>query len=201
MWQFAAQAGAGLIQSIIGGVNARKQQKRLDQHISQTPTYEPNKSVLDFYNTALQRYGVSPTDSAMYKQQMKDVNQNVATTVAGLQDRRSALAGIPSILRAANDAKLNANVAAEQQKNQRFNELGQATGMKASEEQLAFKQNKMLPFELKYNILSQKAGAANQTLNAGLTNIFGGLQNWGNYNTAKQDGLIQQNKTGNGYTK
>lgn len=185
---FAAQAGAGLIQSIFGGIAAQKNQKRLYKHISQTPTYEPNKSVLDFYNTALQRYGVSPTDSAMYKQQTKDINRNVASGIAGLQDRRSALGGISSIVRAANDAKLNANVAAEQQRNQRFGELGQATGMKASEEQMAFKQNKMLPFELKYNILSQKAGAANQTLNTGLTNIFGGLQNWGNYNTAKQNG-------------
>lgn len=185
---FAVQAGAGLVQSIFGGRAAKRNEKRLDKHISQTPTYEPNKSVLDFYNMALQRYGVSPTDSAMYKQQSKDINQNVASGIAGLQDRRSALGGVSSIVRAANDAKLNANVAAEQQRNQRFNELGQATGMKSAEEQLAFKQNKMLPFELKYNILSQKAGAANQTLNAGLTNIFGGLQNWGNYNTAKQNG-------------
>ena len=176
---FAAQAVGGIAQSIIGGIKARKEQKRLSNMIDNTPKYEANKSVMDYYNQALSRYGVSPTDSALYKQQMQGIGRNVANAVAGTQDRRGGLAGISSILRGANDATLSANVAAEQQRDRRFNELGQATNMRSAEEQKAWQQNTMIPFELKYNLTSQKAGAANALANAGLQNIFGGLQNWG----------------------
>lgn len=176
---FVGQAVGGLVQSIFGGINARKQQKRLNNMIDNTPKYEANKSIMDYYNQALSRYGVSPTETAMYKQQMKNIDRNVAGAVSSLQDRRSGLAGVSSILRGANDASLNANVAAEQQRDRRFNELGQATNMRSQEEQKAWQQNVALPFELKYNLTSQKAGAANQLANAGLQNIFGGLQNWG----------------------
>ncbi len=176
---FAAQAVGGIAQSIIGGIQARKRQKELTGMINNTPKYEANKSIMDYYNQALNRYGVSPTESALYKQQMQNVNRNVANAVAGSQDRRGGLSAVSSILRGANDASLSANVAAEQHRDRRFNELGQATNMKAQEEQRAWQQNTMLPFELKYNLTSQRAGAANQLANAGLQNIFGGLQNWG----------------------
>jgi hypothetical protein len=176
---FAAQAVGGIAQSIIGGINARKQQKKLMGMIDNTPKYEANKSIMDYYGQALSRYGVSPTESALYKQQMQGINRNVANAVGATQDRRGGLAGVSSILRGANDATLSANVAAEQQRDRRFNELGQATNMRSQEEQKAWQQNTMLPFELKYNLTSQRAGAANQMANAGLQNIFGALQNWG----------------------
>ena len=173
-------AGAGLIQSIVGGIKAGKAQKQLEK--MQSPQYAQNQGILDYYNKALARYNVSPTDSAMYKRQMNNIGRGVATGISSLQDRRSGQAGISSILRAQNDASLNAEVAAEQQKNQRFGELGQATGMKAGEDRMAFDINQQQPFERKYNLLAMKAGAANQTANAGMSNIFGGLQNLQNYN-------------------
>lgn len=176
---FIGQAVGGIAQSIIGGIGARKRQKELNKLIDNTTKYEANKSIMDYYGQALSRYGVSPTDSALYKQQMQGINRNVANAVSATQDRRSGLAGVSSILRGANDATLSANVAAEQQRDRRFNELGQATNMRAQEEQKEWQQNKMLPFELKYNMTSQRAGAANQLANAGLQNIFGWLQNWG----------------------
>lgn len=173
-------AGAGLIQSIVGGIKAGKAQKQLEK--MQSPQYAQNQGILDYYNKALTRYNVSPTDSAMYKRQMNNIGRGVATGISSLQDRRSGQAGISSILRAQNDASLNAEVAAEQQKNQRFGELGQATGMKAGEDRMAFDINQQQPFERKYNLLAMKAGAANQTANAGMSNVFGGLQNLQNYN-------------------
>lgn len=174
----AVQMGAGILQSIIGGISARKNQKKLEA--MQSPTYMPNQSILSYYNDALARYGVSPTDSAMYKRQQRDIQRGVNTGISSLQDRRTGLGGISSILRAANDANLNANVAAEQQRDRRFAELGNATQMKAGEERTAFDINQMQPFERKYNLLAMKAGANNQTANAGLSNIFGGLQNMSN---------------------
>lgn len=183
---FLAQGAAGLAQSIFGGGKAKKYQRQLEN--MQSPTYNQNQSILDYYNKALDRYNVSPTDTSLYKQQMRDINRGVATGINSLQDRRSGLGGISSILRASNDAKLNANVAAEQQREQRFGQLGTATGMKANEDDKAFQYNQMMPFERKFNLLGMKAGAANQTFNSGLNNIFGALQNWGNYNTAKKQG-------------
>jgi len=84
-----------------------------------------------------------------------------------LQSRRSAVAGLPYVLRAANDATLNTEVAAEGEKDSRFAQLGGITGAKAQEEKY--------PFELKYNLQSLKAGAGAAGVNAGLSNMYGGL--------------------------
>lgn len=171
-----AMGVGGLVQSIVGGVKARKAQKEMEGMLRSTPKYNANQSILDYYNKALARYNVSPTDTAMYKAQQRDIGRGVATGLNYLQDRRSALAGTSSILRAANDASLNANVAAEKRRDALFGELGTAAGMKAQEQTKAFQQNELYPFEAKYNLKAQKAGAANQLVNAGLQNIWGGLQ-------------------------
>lgn len=190
----AIGAGAGLVQSIIGGIKARKYQNQLEK--MQSPTYSQNRGILDYYNQALARYNVSPTDTAMYKRQTRDIDRGVATGLQSLQDRRSGLAGTSSILRAANDARLNANVAAEQERNRRFGELGQATGMKAGEDRMAFNVNEVQPFERKYNLLAMRAGAANQLANTGLSNVFGGLQNMQMQNMYNQEyGLGERKAT------
>ena len=67
-------------------------------------------------------------------------------------------------------------MAAEKRRDALFGELGTAAGMKAQEQTKAFQQNELYPFEAKYNLKAQKAGAANQLVNAGLQNIWGGLQ-------------------------
>ncbi len=175
-----AQGVVGLGQAIFGGKKAKKAQKQLEN--LKSPTYNPNSSILNYYNQALSRYNVNPTDTAMYKRQMQGIDRGVAQGITGLQDRRSGVAGLSSLLRSGNDARLDAEVAAENQRNQRFGELGQASNMKAGEERMAFDINQMQPFERKYNLLSMKAGAANQTANAGMQNMFGGLQSWGQMN-------------------
>lgn len=167
----AIQAGLGTAQSIFGAVQAFGAQNKLNK--LQSPQYKQNQSILDYYNQALQRYNVAPEDSAMYKRQMQGVDRNVANALYyGGGDSGST----SSILRAANDAKLNANAAAEQEKSQRFGQLGGATAMKAGEDDKAFQYNEYLPFERKFNLLSAKASGGNQVMNAGLSNIFGGLQ-------------------------
>jgi hypothetical protein len=175
-----AQMGAGVAQGIFGAIQAGKAQKQLNK--LQSPQYKQNQSIMDFYNEALKRYNVSPTDSAMYKRQMQGVDRNVAAGLNSLQDRRSGIAGVSSILRAGNDAALNANVAAEAERSNRFGQLGSAAGMKAGEDDKAFQFNQYMPFERKYNLLSQKAGGGNQIMNAGISNIFGGLQGWNQMN-------------------
>lgn len=181
----AAQAGVGTIQSILGFIRERKAEKQLEK--MQSPTYVKNQSILDYYNQALSRYGASPTESALYKRQTQNINRNIAGGISSLQTRRTGQAGIPALISAQNNALLDAEVAAENQQNQRFRELGSATGMKAGEDRLAYQYNELAPFERKYNLLSAKAGGGAQIANAGLSNIFGGL------NTAQQYSML--NKT------
>lgn len=177
------QGAIGLGQTIFGNRKAKKAERALEN--LQSPEYSLNKGILNYYNEALDRYNVNPTASALYKRNTQNILRNTATGLRALQDRRSALGGTSSIIRAMNDATLDTEVAAENQRNQRFGDLQGATMMKAGEEDKAFQINKMLPFERKYNLLAAKAGAANQTANAGLSNIFGGLQNYSNYQLAK----------------
>lgn len=178
------QAGAGLVQSIIGGGKARKAQKELEQ--LQTPTYTQNQSILDFYNKALQRNNVDPYSSNLYKMQQQGIQRSTAQGLGGLQDRRSGLAGISSLVQGQNDSLLRAGVAAEENQNQRFGQLGQAAAMKAQEDNTAFHYNQVAPYEKQYNLLAMKASGANQTTNAGLQNIFGGLGNASQISLAKQ---------------
>lgn len=174
----AVQAGVGIAQTVGGWIQQGKATKEIEK--LQSPTYVKNQGILDYYNKALSRYNVNPTDSAMYKRQSRDIDRGVASSISMLNDRRSGTAGASSILRAANDARLGANVAAENQQNQRFGQLGQAANMQANEADKDFQINQYAPFERKYNLLAMKAGGGSQIANAGIGNIFGGLQNWQN---------------------
>lgn len=171
----AIQGVAGLAQTIFGGSKAKKYQRQLER--MESPTYNPNQGIMDYYNKALARYNVNPTETALYKRQMQDIDRGVSTGISALQDRRSGVAGASSLLRAANDARLNANVAAEQERNRRFGELGGATQLRAGEERRAFDINQMQPFERRFNLLAMRAGAANQLANTGMSNVFQGLSN------------------------
>jgi hypothetical protein len=169
------QTGAGLLQSVIGGIGARKAQKSLER--LQTPTYTPNQSINDYYNKALQRYNVNPYDSQQYKMQQQQIGRNQNAGLNALGDRRSALSGISNLVQSSNDASLRAGMAAEQNQNQRFNQLGGATGMKANDDLTAFQYNKVAPYEKQYNLLAMKAAGNNQTAQAGLQNAFQGIGN------------------------
>ena len=169
----AIHAGTGAIQSILGGIQAGRAQRQLSK--LESPQYQKSKSILDFYNDALRRYNVSPTDSALYKTQVDNIDRNMASAIHYGGDNTTA----SSILRAANEAKLDASAAAEAERSNRFGQLGAAAGMKAQEDDKAFQYNQYMPFERKFNLLAMKAGGGNQIMNAGLSNIFGGLQSWG----------------------
>ncbi len=169
----ATQFGIGALQGLIGGISAHKNQKKLEK--LQTPTYNQNKSILDYYNTALQRYNINPYQSQQYQNAVQQAGRSTAAGINALQDRGSAVAGIGRLAALQNQQGLNAGVQAEQQQNQRFSQLRGATEMKAGEDRMAFQQNQIAPYEKKYNLLAMKAGANNQTANAGLSNMFGGL--------------------------
>lgn len=167
------QGATGLFQTIFGGSKAKKAQGELEG--LKTPTYQANKGIMDYYNQAMQRYNVNPYQSQQYQYGQQQSNRNLAAGVSALQDRRSVVGGISRLTAGANDAALKNGMAAEQEQNQRFGQLGSATGMKANDDMTRFQYNEVAPYEKQYNLLSMKAGAANQMQNAGMQNLFGGL--------------------------
>lgn len=173
------QGGAGLAQTIGGAIQAAKGRKELQREIAAMPKYQQSKGILDYYGQASQRFGVSPTESAMYKRQMRNIERGLSSGVASLQDRRSALAGIPKTTRAAADAALDAEVAAEAERSRRFGQLGQAAQMKRAEEMAAFQQNLVAPSQLRMQLASQRAAGGSQIANVGMSNIFNALQSYG----------------------
>lgn len=160
----AITTGAGLVQSIVGGIQAHRAQKKLDKLIN---SYQPNASILDYYNKALAKYNVNPYTSSLYTNAMRGAGRGLTTGISTLNDRRSVLGGINRLVDTYNNASLRASAAAEGQQSQSLSQLGSATQMKAAED---FK-----PFEMKYNLLASKAGGGKQLVSAGLTNAFGGL--------------------------
>ena len=170
-----AQTGMGLIQGLLG--HNKEKNALSDLENLNTPTYTANKSINDFYNNALQRYGVNPYQSQQYQYAQNAADRNMASGINALQDRRSAVGGVARLNALSNDAALKAGVNAENEQNQRFGQLGSATGMKAGDDRMRFQQNEIAPFEKNYNLLAMKAGAGGNQFNAGITNAFGGLGN------------------------
>lgn len=156
------QGVTGAAQALGGAIQQHRYGKKYESLVK---GYQPNKGILDYYNQALARYNVSPTESALYKRQMQNIGRGQAGALAGLQDRRSALGGVSNVLRASSDAALNAEIAAEQERNQRFGALGQATGAKAAEEKYKF--------ENLAGLYGAKATGGVNIMNAGLSNLYG----------------------------
>lgn len=169
------QAGAGLVQSIFGGGRARKAENELERMID---NYSGGESIKDFYTKALNKYNVDPTKSSLYRSIMGQAGQGLASGLSSLQDRGGALAGTANLVQGYNDAALKAGAAAEGQQAQDLQTLGTATQLKDREDKYKF--------EAKANLLSQKAGAGAQTMNAGLSNMFGGLGSISDYYAYKE---------------
>lgn len=174
----AIGAVAGLAQTIAGGIRAHRAEKKIEG--MKSPTYTPSKSIMDYYNTALQRYNVNPYQSQQYQYAQQLAGRNMAAGVNALQSRASAVGGISRLAALSNEQGLKAGVQAEQEQSRRFAQLGAAAGEKAQEERTAYQYNQLAPYERQYNLLAMKAAGGAQTANAGISNLFGGLQNMGN---------------------
>lgn len=159
-----AQAVLGAGQALFGGGKARRAQRELEGMVDD---YKPNQSIMDYYTKALNKYNANPYQSASYNNIMRNAGRNLTTGISSQQDRRSALASVGNLVQGANDTAERAAARAEADQAQDLAQLGQATAMKDREDKYKF--------EAKYNLLSQKAGAANAGVNAGISNIFGGL--------------------------
>ncbi len=192
-----APLAIGAYQAIAGGIKAHKQQKALEAKANGAPVYGPNKGINDYYQTALNRYQVDPTNSLQYQMAQKAINNNLATGINALQDRRSAGA-LPRLISAASNQTTAAGVRAEQDRNQKFNELGRATQMKAGDDRMGFQYNQEQPYQRQYDLIAQKASGANRELSAGISNINNGIQSFA---AMKSNGVDMWGTGGGGNTK
>lgn len=168
------QAALGLGQMVGGAIGAAKGRKELKGLLAKSPQYQADEGIMGYYNQALQRAGVSPTESSLYKTQMQNIGRSAATGLrAAQQQRGGGLAAASSIARGMSDAALGATTAAEQQQAQRFGALGAAAQMASRERQRAFDVNVMQPWQMRAQMAGQRAAGGAQTFNVGLGNIFG----------------------------
>lgn len=174
-----ATAAYSIYSSASSASKAKKAERGLEESLKNTPQYRPNQSILNYYQQALNKYNVAPTETREFKVDQQRINQSSINALRGLQDRRSALAGIPALMAGKNNALLNAAIKADQRKEQELNRVGQAAQMKAGEEGKAFQQNEMYPFEAKYNLLAMKAAGNRADQRTSTQNAFNSLSSLG----------------------
>lgn len=164
----------GLGKAIFSGKKKKEQAlERYNQN--NAPMYKPDKGIQDYFKEAQNKYNVSPYQSQQYQMAEKQANQNEAAGLSNLQGRRSAIGGVANLVNASNNAMAKAGVNAENERNQRFGILGNATQMNAAENRKAFNTNVEQPFERQYNLLAQKAAQAAKQQQSGLNTIGNAL--------------------------
>jgi hypothetical protein len=167
-----AGVGIGAYQAIHGASVASKGQKALERQANEAPQYN-NRSVNDYYQQALNRYNVDPSNTLQYQRAQQAVNNNLATGINALHNGRAA-GNLPRLIAASDNQLNNAGVQAEQQRNQRFNELGRASQMKAGDDRYAFNVNKEQPYQRQYSLTAAMASGGNREESAGIQNVFSG---------------------------
>lgn len=128
---------------------------------------QPNQSIMDYYQKALAKYNPNPYQTAGYTQQKKQINQNLATGINAIQQRRLGVGAIGGLVDQANNASASAAGAAENQNSSDLARLGSAAGAKTNEQQKRF--------DMLYNLKAMKAGQAASGENTGIQNVFNGL--------------------------
>jgi hypothetical protein len=167
----AGQAALGLGQALFSGT--QKAKREYEEKLGQTPQYTGGGGIMDYYNRAYQRANVLPTELASYKTQMQNIGESTAQGLGALAGRRSALAGVGSIIRGQQQAQQQAVVAGEGEQSRRFGQLGGAAQMKAGEETKRYQYNALNPYLRNLQASEQKLAAAQARKDAGIQNIIG----------------------------
>ena len=180
--------GLGAYTAISADKKQKRAQKSLDQLAQNSPLYKPDKSIDDYYQQALNRYKENPYQSQQYQLGAMNARRATAQSLNALQDRRSAIGGISRLEAGQNYAMQNLGAQAEAQRNQRFNQFGNATLMKSADYQRQFDFNQMTPYNRKLQLEQMKGAAAGERLNAGMQMIGQGLSTAGTVAGAKYKG-------------
>jgi hypothetical protein len=169
----AAQALGGAGQAAFSGT--QKAKREYEAKLGQTPQYTGGGGIMDYYNRAYQRASVLPTELASYKTQMQKIGESTAQGLGALAGRRSALAGVGSIIRGQEQAQQQAVTAGEAEQSRRFGQLGGAAQMKTGEETKRYQYNALNPYLRQLQASEQKLAAAQARKDAGFQNIIGGV--------------------------
>ena len=180
--------GLGAYTAISADKRQKKAQRSLEDLAKNSPLYKPDKSIDDYYKQALNRFNENPYQSQQYQMGAMSARRATAQALGALQDRRSAIGGISRLQAGQNYAMQNLGAQAEAQRNQRFNQFGNATQMKSADYQRQFDFNQMTPFNRKLQLEQMKGAAAGERLNAGMQMIGQGLSTAGTVAGAKYKG-------------
>ena len=177
-----AGLGISAYQTIHGADQAKKAQNALKNQ--QTPVYTPNKSILDYYQEAKNRYETSPYNTAQFQLAQQGIGRNQAAGLTNLQNSRSALGGVGNLVQQSNDANLKAVAQTEAQRSNAFNQYARAAGAEGADISKQFQINKMLPYTQNRNLYAQEASGYTQLENAGMYGLQNsamalGKVNWG----------------------
>lgn len=183
----------GLAQAAFSG--QRKAEKDLRKQIEAIPSYQKSQGILDYYEQAKQRYGVSPTQTAAYKRQMANIQRSGATALAGAGGARGRMAAASTIARSLSDAAQGAEVAAEQEQSRRFGQLGSAAQMLRGEEAMQ-QQRELMKQEQRIRQAAAKAAGRAATQRTGISNIFGGIGDVGKSLLSRPYGQYSQDYYG-----
>jgi hypothetical protein len=184
----AISVGVGTASAITGNTRQKRAQRKLDELAQNSPLYKSDKSIDDYYQKALSRFNENPYQSQQYQMGAMNARRATAQSLGALQDRRSAIGGVTRLEANQNAAMQNLGAQAEGQRNQRFNQFGNATQMKSGEYQREFDFNKMTPYNRKLQLEQMKGAAAGEQYNAGLQMIGQGVSTAGTVAGAKYKG-------------
>ena len=187
----ALSVGTGAYTAISANTKQKRAQKRLEELAKNSPLYKADKSIDDYYRQSLNRFNENTFQSQQYQMGAMNARRATAQGLGALQDRRSAIGGISKLALGQNYAMQNLGVQVEGQKNQRFNQYGNATQMKSADNQRAFDINTMTPFNRKLQLEQMKGAAAGEQFNAGLTMIGQGASAAGTVAAAKYTAPIK----------
>ena len=168
-------AGAGIITGLAQALTSGKKKKEaaLEAQAANAPKYAGSSTLDQYYQQSLQRANTAAEQSALYKGQINQANRALAAGVGATTASGGGQGAIAKLVQGNVDATGRALAGAEQQKEQRFNQLGQVTQQKSAEDYKKFQINQMQPWETKYNLLAAKAAQAAAQKQAGLQNIVG----------------------------
>ena len=199
-WVAVGIGGASLIeggiQAISGGAKARK--ARNAASALQPPGYTPNKSINDYYQSALNRANAGPYNSVQYMNSLKAANTGLGAGINASQDRRSGNANIGALVSGYNTNLQRAGGQAEQTQRGNFAQLGQAANMQSGESRFDYQQNQVAPYQKQLQLDYAQLSGGNNLLNAGLSNINSGIQTAG-LAAMRQNPKYQQGYGGYGY--
>jgi len=153
-----AQAALGVGQMLFS--HPKREQTKLENIAK---GYQPNASIMDYYNKALAKYSPNAYESAAYREGQTRIGSNLATGISATQNRGAGVGAVGSLVAGANRASLGNIANAENINSAALGRLGQASVMKAGEDKYKF--------EMLANLYGAKATGGANIMNAGLTNI------------------------------